>query len=121
MALRGGRFSGQAYDTLAEGTVRSAISYVAQTFRDNDRPNPTKDEDGELGRLLSRLYRSFKNDDPNPIQQKALPACVLRELAKLTSSETPVWHDNGRGQCKTQVGNFSLLSMNRIGLNYHPL
>ena len=88
MALRGGRFSGQAYDTLAEGTVRGAISYVAQTFRDNDRPNPTKDEDGELGRLLSRLYRSFRNDDPNPVQQKALPACVLRELAKLNSSET---------------------------------
>ena len=88
MALRGGRFSGPAYDTLVEGTIRGAISYVAQTFRDNDRPNPTKDEDGELGRLLSRLYRSFKNEDPNPVQQKALPICVLRELAKIHSSET---------------------------------
>ena len=75
---------GQAYDTLAEGTVRSAISYVAQTFRDNNRSNPTKDEYGKLGRLLSCLYRSFKNDDPNTVQQKTLLACVIRELAKLT-------------------------------------
>ena len=83
MAMRGGRFSGPAYDTLVEGTMRGAVSYVAQTFRDNDRPNPMKDEDGELGRLLSRLYRAFKNGDPNPVQQKVLPACVLRELAKM--------------------------------------
>ena len=54
MALREGRFSGSSYDTLAEGTVRGAISLVSQTFRQNDRPNPTKDEDGELGRVLSR-------------------------------------------------------------------
>ena len=47
-----------------------------------------KDEDNKLGRLLSRLYRSFKNGDPNPVQQKALPACVLREVARMNSSET---------------------------------
>ena len=54
MAMRDARFSGPAHDTLAERTVRSTVSYVASTFRENDRPNPTKDEDGELGRLLSR-------------------------------------------------------------------
>ena len=88
MALRGGRFSGPAYDTLAEGTIRSAISYVASTFRENDRPNPTKDDDGELGRLLSRLFRAFRNEDPNPVQQKALPICVVKEVAKLVSTES---------------------------------
>ena len=49
MAMRGGRFSGPSYDTLAEGTIRDAVSYVASTFRENDRSNPTKDEDGKLG------------------------------------------------------------------------
>ena len=88
MAMRCGRFSGPSFDSLAEGTIRSTISYVAQTFRENGRPNPTKDEDGELGRLLSRQYRAFKNADPPPVQQKALPACVLRELAKKTITET---------------------------------
>ena len=88
MALREGRFSGQAYDQLAASTVQSTISYVAQTFRERGRPNPTKDEDGELGRLLSRQYRSFKNNDPPPVQQKALPACALREMAKLSITET---------------------------------
>ena len=88
MAMREGRFSGQAYDKLAAGTVQSTISYVAQTFRERGRPNPTKDEDGELGRLLSRQYRAFKNDDPPPVQQKAIPACVLRELAKMVMTDS---------------------------------
>ena len=73
MAMRGARFSGPAYDTLAEGKIRSAVLYVASTFRENDRPNPTKDNDGKLGRLLSRQYRAFRNDDPNPVQQKCVP------------------------------------------------
>jgi len=88
MAMRKARFSGPAYDTLAEGTVRSAISYVASSFRDNDRPNPTKDEDGELGRLLSRQYRAFRNEDPNPVQQNSVLVCVIRELLKNKLSKT---------------------------------
>ena len=46
------------------------------------------DDDLQLGRLLSRLYRGLKNKDPNPAQQKALPIGVLREVAKLKFSET---------------------------------
>lgn len=88
MALRQARFSRATYDTLVEGTIRSAISYVAQTFRENDRSNPTRDEDGELGRLLSRQFRSFRNSDPSPRQQKAIPICVLIELSKLSFTET---------------------------------
>ena len=62
MALRQGRFLGPYYDTLAEVTVRSTSSFVAQTFREDDYPNQTKDEDGELGRLLSRLFRALKKE-----------------------------------------------------------
>ena len=88
MALRSGRFSRQTHGTLVEGTVRGAISYVAQTFRDEGRPNPTRDEDGELGRILSRQFRAFRNEDPNPTQQKAIPPCVIGNLAKKTFTET---------------------------------
>eukprot|EP00957_Ditylum_brightwellii_P093050 7084797-Ditylum_brightwellii.AAC.1 len=66
IALNKGRFSGETYDTLAESTVKGTISYVARTFQENDRPNPTKDEDGELGRLLLCQYRAFKNRDKKP-------------------------------------------------------
>ena len=68
MALREGRFSPQHHGTLAEETVRSTISYVGSIFRENDRPNPTRDADGELGRLLSQQYHSFKKSDPKPKQ-----------------------------------------------------
>ena len=88
LALREGRFSRQNFSSLAEGTIRNSISFLAQTFRENDRPNPTKDEDGELGRFLSRLFRSFRNNDPNPVQQKAIPAILLREIAKLQITES---------------------------------
>ena len=88
MALREGRFSGPSHVTLVESTIRGAISYVSQTFRENDRPNPTKDEDGELGRVLSRQYRSYKNSDPNPKQQKAIPIYVVVEVFKNKATET---------------------------------
>ena len=67
MAMCGFWFSGPAYETLTKGTIRGAVSFVASSFRENDRPNPTKDEDGELGQLLSRQYRAFRNKDPNPV------------------------------------------------------
>jgi hypothetical protein len=88
MALREGRFSGD-YGTLAEGTVRSSISYVVSTFRESGRTNPTKDEDMELGWILHRLYRAFKNEDPKVEHQKAVPLSVISELWKQnTETET---------------------------------
>ena len=88
MAMRGGRFSGPAYDTLAEGTTRGAVSYVASTFRENHQSNPTRDKDNKLGRLLLQQYRAYRNEDPNPVQQKCVPVCVIRELTKNKLSET---------------------------------
>ena len=88
MAVRDGQFSKQDDVTLAEGTVRGTVGYVAATFKDYDRGNPTKDEDGDLGRLLQRQYRAYRNEDPNKKQQKALPIGVLRELAKLKCTES---------------------------------
>ena len=88
VAVREGRFSGD-YGTLAEGTVRSTVSYVVSTFRENGRCNPTKDDDLELGFLLHRLYRAFKNADPKIDHQKAVPLSVISELWKrqLTATE----------------------------------
>jgi hypothetical protein len=86
-AMREARFSGPSYEVLAETTVRNAVSYVAATFRDNDRGNPTLDEDGELARLLSRQYRAYRNTDPPVKQQKAIPVCVLKELSKMDATE----------------------------------
>jgi hypothetical protein len=58
-----------AYDKLAEGTIRGTIS----NFRNNGRLNPTKVDDGQLSFILSRLFRAFRNEDPNEVQQKAVP------------------------------------------------
>ena len=88
MAMRRARFSGPSYDTLAEGTVRSTISFVAQTFRNQGVSNLTKDKDGELGRLLQRQFRAYRNADPKPKQQKALPLVVIKEMAKNQTTES---------------------------------
>ena len=74
-------------EPLVEGTVRGAISHVVQAFRESGRQNPTKDADNMLSVLLSRQFRSYRNDDPKEVQQKALPFCVLDELAKRQVSE----------------------------------
>ena len=88
MTLREGRFSEPSHGTLVESIIRGAISYVSQTFRENDRPNPTKYEDGEPGRVLSRQYGAYKKSDPNPKQQKAIPICVIPEVFKKKATET---------------------------------
>ena len=77
MAIRSERFLGPAYDISVEGTSRSAVSYVALAFRESNWPNPTKDDDSKLCQFLSRQYRAFKNEDPNVVQQKAVPVCVF--------------------------------------------
>jgi hypothetical protein len=86
--LRNGRFSGPSHDTLVEDTIRGAVSYVASTFRENDRLNPTKDEDSELDRLLSRQYRAFRNEDPPVVHQKAVPVYVFWDLLKNKHTKT---------------------------------
>jgi hypothetical protein len=86
-ALRQGRFSGPSYETLAGTTIDNALSSLVQTFRDNDRPNPTLDADGKLGRLLQQQKRAYANKDPAPKQQKALPCVVLKELARMEATE----------------------------------
>jgi hypothetical protein len=70
------------FGTLAEGTVKSAISYVVSTFRENGQTNPTKDKDMELGWILHRLVQAFKNKDPKIEHQKAVPHLVISELWK---------------------------------------
>ena len=87
VALREGRFSRDRSKPLVEGTVRGALSHVVQAFRETGRQNPTKDADNMLSVLLSRQFRAYRNDDPSKEQQKALPFCVLEELAKRQVSE----------------------------------
>ncbi len=57
------------------------------TFRENGRPNPTKDNDLQLSFLLHRQFRAFKNADSKEKQQKAIPACVISEIAKQNLTE----------------------------------
>jgi hypothetical protein len=85
--VRNGRFSSDTFKTLAAGTVRNTISSVCSTFRGNGRPNPSKDKDLQSCFLLKRLYRSYANDDPKQKQQKAIPLCVIAEIAKQKDTE----------------------------------
>ena len=87
LAMHHGRYSGQSHDRLAAGTVSNSISNVCLTFRENSRPNPTKDDDLQSSFLLSRLYRAFKNKDPREKQQKATPPCVIVKIIKIQVSD----------------------------------
>ena len=70
MDMREGQFSRRSHGPLAESLIRGAISFVSLFFRDNDRPNPTKDEDGDLRSVLSRLFWALRNKHSNPNNKK---------------------------------------------------
>ncbi len=63
---------------------------MVQTFRAAGRQNLTKDDDRELSTLLSRQYQTYKNKDPQQVQQKALPFIVLDKLAKCQVTELDI-------------------------------
>ena len=60
---------------------------MAQTFPCHFKNNPRLDPDGKHSPILLNQYKSYKNEDPPPKQQKALPGCVLIELHKNRSTE----------------------------------
>ncbi len=59
MALREGRFSSAAHDTLALETIRNTISDIA-TFKENSWPNPTKDNNLQLSFVIQCQFWAYK-------------------------------------------------------------
>ena len=60
---------------------------MAQTFWEHHLPDPRLDPEGKPSRLLQAQYKSNKNEDPPPKQQKALPGSVLIQLHKNKTTE----------------------------------
>eukprot|EP00957_Ditylum_brightwellii_P068184 5175744-Ditylum_brightwellii.AAC.1 len=60
---------------------------MAETFEENNCPIYTKDEGCKLGRLLLCQFKAFKNEDPKPKHQNALPIEVLRAVAKAKATK----------------------------------
>jgi hypothetical protein len=56
MAVRQGRFSTKAHDTLASGTVQNTISDISVTYSENGQHHPTKDDNLQLSCILSRQF-----------------------------------------------------------------
>ena len=86
-AIRAGLYSAKTNKVLASGTVRSSMDHVAQTFRDNDEPNPKLDRSGNTSSLLLRQLKGYTNLDGNEVQQKAIPPLLIRKLAENQSTD----------------------------------
>jgi hypothetical protein len=86
-AIKEGWFSSNAFKNLAAGPVGNTISSICFTFREHERPNPSKDKDLQSCFLLQQQYKSYVNDDPKQKQQKAIPICVIAKIAKRKNTE----------------------------------
>jgi hypothetical protein len=82
MAMREARFSGPSYVQLANGSIKSSIAHVCQTFREHSQPNPSLDDNGKPGFLLQWELKAFKKEDLAKNHQKAIPMSVISTLAK---------------------------------------
>ena len=85
-ATREATFSPTDNINLVEGTVNATLSYVAQAFRSNNRPDPRLDVDGKIYFMLQEQFRGYRNQDGSRRKQKALPMSVLRKMHEIADS-----------------------------------
>ena len=85
--VREALYSNQTYDTLASGTVRYTVDYVAQAIRDDYGYDPRLDIDGRTSPILLQQYKGYKVHDKQVCRQKAIPPRVLLELRKHSQDE----------------------------------
>jgi hypothetical protein len=85
-AVRERRFTQIPGNALVGQTVKTAVDNVSQTFRDHNKSDPRQDRDGLTSRILQQQFKGYKNEDPNPKQEKALPLSILRYLANQAST-----------------------------------
>ncbi len=60
---------------------------MSANFRDNEQPNPNKDNDLQLSFILQPQFSVYKNANPREKQQKAIPACIITKVAKQKLTE----------------------------------
>ena len=61
-AMREASYTCKHFVTLAEGTIRSAVDYVAHTFQDHNQPDPRLNEEGKLNYILKQQYKGYKKE-----------------------------------------------------------
>jgi hypothetical protein len=87
-ALRRRQFSRPDTSDLAAGTVQETVAKLGEIFRANVGYNPTHGVGStSFHPALLRQFKGMRNEDPDEVQQKALPVCVYRELHRLAKSE----------------------------------
>ena len=86
-AMREATFTRRSKDEMVEGTVSATLSYVAQAFRSNNRPDARLYADGKTCFILQEQFRGYRNQDGTKLKQKALPMMVLRKMLELSVSE----------------------------------
>ena len=86
-AVREAAFTRSNKDVLVEGTVSATLSYVAQAFRSDNRPDPRLDIDGKICFILQDQLRGYRNQDGRRRKQKALPMMVLRKMLQISVTE----------------------------------
>jgi hypothetical protein len=80
---------------LAASTCSAALSNVCATFRNEGRPNPSLDPDGNTSFLLRRQLKGYTNLDPASKGQKPIPLHLITEMITRQCSEPGliVFHD----------------------------
>ena len=69
-AMREATFSKGNVNSLAEGTIRTTIDYVTQTFQADNWPDPKVNNGSRLSYILQQQYKGYKNLTPTQNNKK---------------------------------------------------
>ena len=77
---------------IGSQSVATALRHVAQAFVLASHPDPRGHRGHELGLAFTRLYSSYKNEDPAPRPQLALPISVFQDIMQHEGASADARH-----------------------------
>ena len=104
-SVRRNEFGTRTLTCLRASTVSSAVSDIRTAFRSNFRDDPGI-ESGKMAIILKRQLDGYKNEDPSPNHQKALPVRIFNYLLNNFSTKT----EEAIGQMMTTAFFFAMRS-----------
>ena len=76
----------KASGEIKGGTLKRAVSHIAQAFRNEGLSNPSRDCSGKTHHKIEEIYKTYSHEDPPVVRKPPLPMSFFKGLKNLKST-----------------------------------